>query len=61
MFYDSVTLDGAKSNFSNAYGNSSYSLRWSPPGNLILNFQLDGKGSSGSITAYTDGFTMIWW
>jgi hypothetical protein len=61
VFYDSVTVDGKKTAFSNAFGNSSYSLRWSPPGNLVLNFQLDGKGASGSITAYTDGLTMIWW
>jgi hypothetical protein len=61
VFYDSVTVDGRKTAFSNAFGNSSYSLRWSPPGNLVLNFQLDGKGASGSITAYTDGLTMIWW
>jgi hypothetical protein len=61
VFYDSVILDGLKSDFSNAYGNSSYSLRWSPTGELILNFQLDGKGASGSITAYADGMTMIRW
>lgn len=61
VYYDSVTLDGLKSNFTNAFGNSSYSLGWTPPGNLILNFQIDGKGSNGSITAYTDGMTMISW
>jgi hypothetical protein len=59
-FYDSVILDGLKSDFSGASGNSKYDLGWPNPGNLILNFQLDGKGS-GSITAYADGMTMIRW
>lgn len=59
-YYDSVTLDGTTSNFSNAYGNSSFSLDWAA-GDLVLNFQLDGVGSSGSITAYVDGLTEIWW
>lgn len=59
-YYDSVTLDGTTSSFSNAYGNSSFSLDWAA-GDLLLNFQLDGLGSSGSITAYVDGLTEIWW
>jgi hypothetical protein len=59
-YYDSVTLDGKTSNFTNAYGNSSFALDWAA-GDLVLNFQLDGLGSSGSITAYVDGLTEIYW
>lgn len=61
VYYDTVTVDGLKSTFSDAFGNSSYSLGWTPPGNLVLNFQIDGKGASGSVTAYIDGMTMISW
>jgi hypothetical protein len=59
-YYDSVTLDGTTTDFTNADGNSSFALDWAA-GDLLLNFQLDGLGSSGSITAYVDGLTEIWW
>ena len=61
-YYDSVILDGKKVDL-NVSGSSHFlpSPHWTPLGNLVLNFQLDGAGSSGSITAYTDGMTMIWW
>ena len=59
-FYDSVTLDGTTTNLTNAYGNSSFALNWAA-GDLVLNFQLDGLGASGSITAYVDGLTEIYW
>jgi hypothetical protein len=59
-FYDSVILDGVKSDL-NVSGFSSFGLNW-PPGNLKLNFQLDGLGTGPNpITAYVDGMTMIWW
>ncbi len=60
-FYDSIIFDGKTTNLSGVNGNSSFSLGWSPPGNLVLNFQIDGKGASGSITAYVDGLTEIYW
>jgi hypothetical protein len=60
VYYDSVTLDGTTNAFTNANGNSSFSLDWAA-GDLLLNFQFDGLGASGSITAYADGLTEIWW
>ena len=59
-YYDSVTFDGTTKTVGNS-GFSSFPLDWSPNGDLLLNFQLDGLGSSGSITAYVDGLTEIWW
>ena len=58
-YYDSVTLDGTTNNL-NEHGNSTFPLDWGA-GVLLLNFQLDGLGASGSITAYADGLTEIWW
>ncbi len=58
-YYDSVTLDGTTSNL-NVHGPSNFPLNWGA-GVLLLNFQLDGLGASGSITAYLDGLTEIWW
>jgi hypothetical protein len=59
-YYDTVTFDG-KTYTINKNGFDSFPLNWSPNGLLLLNFQLDGLGSSGSITAYVDGLTEIWW
>jgi len=59
--YDSVNLDGTKKSLSTTV--DSY-LTPNPlwgPNVLLLNFQLDGEGSSGSITAYVDGLTEIYW
>jgi hypothetical protein len=58
--HDWVVLDGALSSFQNATGPSSPKLGWGI-GELILNFQLDGSGSSGSITAYIDQMTVYRW
>jgi hypothetical protein len=58
-YYDSVTLDGNTSNL-NVHGKSTFPLNWGA-GILLLNFQLDGLGASGSINAYADGLTEIWW
>ena len=44
----------------NVHGPSNFPLNWGA-GVLLLNFQLDGLGASGSITAYLDGLTEIWW
>jgi len=60
-FYDSVILDGTKSDFSNACGNSSFSLRWSPAWKsdselpagwrkrLWLNYRLCGRNDDDSM------------
>jgi hypothetical protein len=59
-YYDSVLFDGVIYDLNNE-GYSSFSLNWGA-GDLILNFQIDGKGSSGSIpTFYVDGLTEIYW
>lgn len=56
-------MDGKTTQFSGMYGNSSRSGPWTQ-GLLSLNFQLDGINNGEketTITAYTDGFTMIYW
>jgi hypothetical protein len=58
-YYDSVTLDGVTSQMNDS-GFSSFALDWAS-GDLVLNFQMDGSGSSGSVTAYLDGLTEIYW
>jgi hypothetical protein len=57
--YESVVLDGQQSDFVGAYGNSAFSLGWSPT--LLTNFQIDGHGDNGSITAYVDNLTISRW
>jgi hypothetical protein len=57
--YQSVSLDGQLSDFVNATGNSAQSLGWGPT--LLTNFQLDGHGAEGSITAYLDKVTVSRW
>jgi hypothetical protein len=58
--YDWVNLDGTATNFKNATGPSAENLGWAM-GDLLLNFQLDGAGTSGSITAYLDELTIHRW
>jgi hypothetical protein len=61
-YYDSVLLDGKMYDLANS-GFSSFALtpKWTA-GDLLLNFQIDGKGSSGSVPAfYVDGLTEIYW
>jgi hypothetical protein len=58
--YDWVSVDGKYSSFANATGDASESLGWSP-GDLLLNFQLDGANASGSATVYTDEFQIYRW
>jgi hypothetical protein len=57
--YDSVVLDGAESDFVNAAGNSAFTLGWGST--LLTNFQIDGLGSVGSVTAYLDNLTVYRW
>ena len=63
VYRDAVTLDGKTTQFSGMYGNSSRSGPWAQ-GLLSLNFQLDGINNGEketTITAYSHGFTMIYW
>jgi hypothetical protein len=58
--YDWVNLDGTATNFENATGPSAEKLGWEL-GDLLLNFQLDGVGAGGSMTAYIDELTIHRW
>jgi hypothetical protein len=59
--YDWVNLDGTYKDFKDATGASAESLHWSP-GDLLLNFQLDGDSEdSGSIKVYFDKLTVYRW
>lgn len=58
--YEKVVLDGEESDFVDAVGNSASPLGWSA-GDLLTNFQIDGKGASGSATAYVDNLTISRW
>jgi hypothetical protein len=57
--YESATLDGNKTDFQNATGNSAFSLGWSSV--LLTNFQIDGLGSNGSTNVYVDNMTVYRW
>jgi hypothetical protein len=57
--YKSVWLDGVESPI-NATVNSAFTLGWAP-GTLVANFQVDGKGTSGSSTLYLDEFSIYRW
>jgi hypothetical protein len=57
--YESVVLDGNQSDFVGATGNSAFKLGWGAT--LLTNFQLDGHGPDGSITAYIDKVTISRW
>lgn len=57
--YESVVLDGDQADFVGATGNSAFTLGWGPT--LLTNFQLDGFGPDGSITAYLDKLTVSRW
>ena len=57
--YEAVALDGEQQDLVNAKGNSSFDLKWKPV--LATNFQLDGRGSEGALTAYLDKVTVYRW
>lgn len=57
--YESAILDGNESDFQNAIGNSAFTLGWGSV--LLTNFQIDGKGSSGSTNVYVDNMTVYRW
>ncbi len=56
--YQSVWLDGVESPV-NATVSSAYSLGWGPV--LLTNFEVDGRGSTGSSTVYLDDLTVYRW
>lgn len=58
--YDWVNLDGTHRVFKNATGYSAEKLGWAK-GDLLINFQLDGANSGGSITAYIHKMTIFRW
>ena len=57
--YDWVNLDGDYKQV-NKSGNGAEDLHWSI-GDLILNFQLDGADSRGSVKMYSDKLTIYYW
>ena len=57
--YESASLDGTLEELVGAVGSSTFDLNWKPE--LATNFQLDGFGSAGSITAYLDRVTVYRW
>jgi len=57
--YETVSLDGQQQDFVGMVGSSAFQLGWGPT--LLTNFQLDGRGGSGSITAYLDQVTVSRW
>jgi hypothetical protein len=57
--YDSVVFDGEQSDLVGATGNSAFSLGWGAT--LLTNFQIDGHGENGSVTAYVDNLTISRW
>lgn len=56
--YGSIYFDGVESQI-NATVLGSRTLGWRP--NLSTNFQIDGLGSNGTITAYLDDLTIYRW
>jgi hypothetical protein len=58
--YDWVNFDGAYSDFQNTTVFSTESLGWSP-GELLLNFQIDGSHKSGTMDAYLNDLAIYRW
>jgi hypothetical protein len=56
--YGSIYLDGTESPI-NATVLGAHALGWRP--NLSTNFQVDGRGNGGTITAYLDDLTIYRW
>ena len=57
--YHSVWLDGAQQDINETVP-SAFALGW-VPAVLVTNFQVDGIGTSGSMTAYLDNLTVYRW
>jgi hypothetical protein len=58
--YDWVGFDGTYTDFQNATVFSAQSLHWSP-GELLLNFQIDGAQNTGIMDAYLNNLTIYRW
>jgi hypothetical protein len=58
--YTGVELDGTYSAFTNATGATGRALGWAV-GSNVNNFQIDGLGTSGSVTIYADKLTIYRW
>jgi hypothetical protein len=58
--YDWVGFDGTYTDFQNATVFSAQSLKWSP-GELLLNFQIDGAQNAGIMDAYLNDLTIYRW
>jgi hypothetical protein len=56
--YNTVWLDGTEQSI-NMTMPSAFALGWGP--SLLTNFQIDGIGSSGSMTLYLDKVTIYRW
>lgn len=71
IFYDAVAVDGSVSQITSCSEPSTgaavsctgqkdtNATGWSPT--IGPNFQLDGRGTSGAITAYANNFQIYWW
>jgi hypothetical protein len=58
--YDWISFDGVYSDFQNATAFSAEALRWTP-GELLLNFQIDGARKSGVMDAYLNNLAIYRW
>jgi hypothetical protein len=58
--YDWVNFDGVYTDFENARVNAAQALRWTP-GELLLNFQIDGARKSGVMDAYLNNLAVYRW
>jgi hypothetical protein len=58
--YDWVGFDGVYTDFQGATVPSAESLRWTP-GELLLNFQIDGAYKSGVMDAYLNNLAIYRW
>ncbi len=57
--YQNLVFDGVEQDLTNAVASGAYALHWGPV--LLINFQLDGVGTSGSIDAYLDNLIVYHW
>jgi hypothetical protein len=58
--YTGVELDGVYTAFNNFSGTTARELGWSI-GSVLPNFQIDGLGTTGSVTIYADKLTIYRW
>jgi hypothetical protein len=58
--YDWVSFDGVYTDFQNASVFSTQALGWWP-GELLLNFQIDGAHNAGIMDAYMNGLAIYRW